>query len=79
MIDSANTPYNFWLHAKEETKPKPSFGFGPGLYQKGKHSIISLSRFAQQREAAERQEQAQQLRIKPYRNQGPKLGGQGMG
>jgi len=71
--------YNFWLHAKEETKAKPSFGFEPGLYQKEEHSIMSLSRFSQQREVAERQEQAQQLRIKEYRNQGPNLGGRGMG
>ena len=66
--------YTFWLHAREETRPKPSFGFEPGLYQKEEHSIMSLSRFSQQREAAERQEQAQQLRIEQYRNQGPKLG-----
>jgi hypothetical protein len=71
--------YNFWLHAREETKAKPNFGFEPGLYQKEEHSIMSLSRFSQQREAAERQEQAEQLRINQYRNQGPKLGGRGLG
>ena len=72
--------YDFWIHARQETKVKPVFGFEAGLYQKEEHALVSLSSFAQQREAAQRQEQAEQQRLKQYRNQGPKLGGgQSMG
>jgi hypothetical protein len=71
--------YTFWLHAKEETKAKPAFGFEPRSHQQEEHAVISLSQFAKQREAAQQQELAQQLRIKQYQRQGPKLGGQGMG
>lgn len=71
--------YNFWLHAKEGNTPKPTIGFEPSSYQKQEQPVVSLSSFSQQREAAQRQEQAQQLRINQYRHQGPKLGGQGMG
>lgn len=70
--------YNFWLHAKNVNDPKPVIGFDPGSHQKKEHVIVSLSSYAQQREAAERQEQAQQLRLQQYQNRGPKLGGRGM-
>lgn len=70
--------YTFWIHARQEPKAKPSFGFQASAYQKQEHSLVSLSQFAQQRETAERQEQAQQLRLKQYQNRGPRLGGRGM-
>ncbi|MCX6212777.1 relaxase/mobilization nuclease domain-containing protein [Spirosoma sp.] len=70
--------YDFWIHARQETKAKPSFGFQASAYQKQEHSLVSLSQFAQQRETAHQQEQAQQLRLKQYQNRGPRLGGRGM-
>jgi hypothetical protein len=66
--------YSFWIHARQETKPKPAFGFKASAYQKEEHSIISLSQFAQRREVAQQQEQAQQLRIEQRQRRGPKLG-----
>lgn len=70
--------YSFWIHARQEIKAKPSFGFQASAYQKQEHSLVSLSQFAQQREAAHQQEQAQQLRLKQYQNRGPRQGGRGI-
>ncbi|GAB3049125.1 hypothetical protein [Spirosoma pulveris] len=70
--------YSFWIHARQETKAKPSFGFQASAYQQKEHALVSLSQFAQQRETAHQQEQAQQLRLKQYQNRGRKLGGRGM-
>ena len=70
--------YDFWLHAKEGNKPKPELSFKASAHQRPEQAIVSLSSFAQQREAAEKQEQAQQLRLKQYQNRGPRLGGRGM-
>lgn len=70
--------YNFWLHAKEGNKPKPDLGFQASTYQRPEQAVVSLSQFAQQREAAQKQEQAQQLRLKHYQHRGPRLGGRGM-
>jgi hypothetical protein len=70
--------YSFWIHARQETKAKPSFGFQTSAYQKQEHALVSLSQFAQQRETAQQQEQAQQQRLNQYQNRGPRLGGRGM-
>lgn len=70
--------YSFWIHARQETKAQPSFGFQASAYQKQEHALISLSQFAQQRETAHQQEQAQQQRLRQYQNRGPRLGGRGM-
>lgn len=70
--------YSFWIHAREAIKAKPELGFKASAHQRPEQAIVSLSQFAQQREAAEKQEQAQQLRLKQYQHRGPRLGGRGM-
>ena len=67
--------YSFWIHARQEPKAKPGFGFEARSHQKEEQTAVSLSQFAKQREEAQKQELAQQQRMKQYRRQGPRLGG----
>jgi len=70
--------YNFWLYAKDGEQPKPGFKIKVSTYQKPERVIMSLSEFAQGREAAERQRQAQeqerQQRLEQRQRRGPRLG-----
>lgn len=70
--------YNFWLYAREGEPAKPGFAIKASTHQKAERAIMSLSEFAQGREAAERQRQAQeqerQQRLEQRQNRRPRLG-----
>ncbi|MFD1145313.1 relaxase/mobilization nuclease domain-containing protein [Larkinella insperata] len=67
--------YTFWLNAKHSQDSPPALGFEAKTYQKAEYVQASLKDFAERREAAERQRQAQELdRQQQRKNRGLGLG-----
>jgi hypothetical protein len=70
--------YSFWLYARQGEQSKPGFAIKASTYQTTERRVMSLSEFAQGREAAERQRQAQeqerQQRLEQRQRRGPRFG-----